>query len=69
MGGILFGVIQGCILRPILLTIFLIVLVLVVVQDIDFASYVDDNNIHVAGKNRDDLLILSLQESSKKPFK
>ena len=37
-------------------------------QNVDFASYVDDNTIYDAGDNIDEV-IFSLQESSKKLFK
>ena len=62
-----FGVSQWSILGPILLNIFLIDLFLVV-QNIDFASYADDNNIYNAGDNIDEVTFF-LQESSKKYFK
>ena len=39
-----------------------------VVQNVDFASFVDDNTIYDAGDNIDEV-IFSLQESSKKLFK
>ena len=64
---ILFGVPQGSILGPILFNIFLINLFLIV-QNVDFASYVDDNTIYNSSENIDDV-ILSLQESSKQLFK
>ena len=38
------------------------------VQNVDFASYADDNTIYDAGENIDEI-IFSLQESSKKLFK
>ena len=64
---ILFGVPQGSILGPILFNIFLSDLFLIV-QNIDFASYADDNTIYNAGENIEEV-ILSLQESSKKLLK
>lgn len=64
---ILFVVPRGSILCPILFNIFLSDLFLVV-QNIDFASYADDNTIYNTGENIDEV-ISSLQESSKKLFK
>ena len=58
-----FGVPQGSILGLILFNIFLSHLFLVV-QDIEFASYDNDNTIYAAGESIDDL-ILSLQDSCK----
>ena len=61
----LLGIPQGSILGPILFNIFLSDLFLV--QNVDFASYADDNTIYDTGGNID-VVIFSLQESSKKLF-
>ena len=64
---ILFGVCQGSILGSILLNVFPSDLFLVI-QDIDFANYADDNPIDATGKSIDDLT-LSFQEPSKRLLK
>ena len=64
--GIFFGVPQGSILTPILFKIFLSYLFLVI-DDIDFVSYPDDNTIYCGGDTIDDV-ILSLQDSAQKVF-
>ena len=64
---ILFGLPQEFILGPILFNIFLSDLFLVV-QNVDFASYTDDNTIYDAGDNIDEV-IFSLQEFSEKKLK
>ena len=60
---ILFRIFQGSILGPILLKIFLSVMFLVV-QNVDFASYADDNAIYDAGDNINEV-IFSLQKSKR----
>ena len=58
---------QGSILGPISFNIFFSDLLLVV-QNVDFGSYTDDNIIYDAGDNIDEVLF-SLQESAEKLFK
>ena len=67
MGGNTFWGTSGSMLGPILFNIFLSDLFLVV-QNVDFASYADDNTIYDTGDKIDEV-IFSLQESSKKLFK
>ena len=62
----LFGVPQGSILRPILFNILISDLFLVI-KDVDFASYADDNTIYQSGRTVDDV-INGLQVSTEKLF-
>ena len=64
---ILSGVPQGSMLGPMLFNIFLSDLFLVV-KDVNFASYADDNTIYQSGRNVDDV-INDLRLSAKKPFR
>ena len=64
---ILFGVPQRSILDPILFNIFLSGLFLVV-KDVNFASYADDNTIYQSGRNVDNV-INNLQLSVEKLFR
>ena len=67
MEEILFGLPQGSILDLILFNIFLSDLFLIM-QNVDFKSYADDNTIYDAGCIIDEV-IFSLEESSRKLFK
>ena len=66
---VLFGVRQGSILGPILFNIFWSDLFLIM-KDIDFASYADDNTIYKASNNIDDVIAYynSLSKSSSNGF-
>ena len=61
---ILFNVLQGSILGPILFIIFLIDLFLVI-NDVNFARYIDDNTIYDFGASIDSVTT-SLQVSAKR---
>ena len=63
---IIFGVPQGSILGPLLFNVFLADLFFTV-NDIDIASYADDNTPYMIADNVDDLII-SLEETSNSLF-
>ena len=63
---ILFGVPQGSILWPLLFNIFICDL-FIIVDNIDFASFADDNTPYIAGNSPDDVLE-SLKNNSTKLF-
>ena len=63
---ILFGVLQGSILGPLLFNIFLSDLFLIA-KDVNIASYADDNTLYDSCDTIEEV-ILSLQNSSKKLF-
>ena len=63
MGRSFFGVSQGSVLGPLLFNIFLCDLFFIM-DDIDFASYADDNTPYTIGTNMEDV-IFKLRNSSK----
>ena len=64
---IIFGIPQGSILDPLLLNIFLIDLFFID-DNIDIASYADDNTPYISAKNIDEV-ILSLEKATDTLFK
>ena len=63
---ILFGVLQGSILKPLLFNIYLCDLFLIM-NNIELASYADENTPYAVGKNIE-VLIVKLQNASKTLF-